>query len=84
MSRAEDEWTKRALDAAAALSVADRDQLEALVGEICRDPYGRGIEDPALPDPLGRARVATSRRGVVFYEVVDDDIVKITRVFWRG
>jgi hypothetical protein len=84
VSRAEDIWTKLALEAAASLPLAERDQLEALVGEICRDPFGRGIEDPALPDPLGRARVATARRAVVFYEVVDEDIVRITRVFWRS
>lgn len=84
MSRAEDIWTKGALESLAAIPLAARDQLEALVSEICRDPYGRGTEDPESEDLLGRLRIAATRRAVVYYQVVDEDIVRITRVYWRA
>lgn len=84
MTRAEDVWTKAALDSLAGVPLAERDQIEALVSEICRDPYGRGTEDPEVEDLLGRMRIAVSRRAVVYYQVVDDDVIKITRVFWRA
>lgn len=84
MTRAEDVWSKAALEALSGVPLAERDQIEALVGEICRDPFGLGADDPAQPDPLGRARVAVSRRAVVFYEVVDEDIVRVVRIFWRS
>lgn len=88
MNRAEDVWTKPALDSLAAIPLAARDQIEALVAEICRDPYGRGTEDPESEDLLGRMRIAAVRRAVVYYQVVDDDIVKITRSpgrrFWTS
>jgi plasmid stabilization system protein ParE len=83
VSRAEDIWSKAAADDLAGLPLAARDQLEALVAEICRDPFGRGTEDPAVEDLLGRMRIATSRRAVVYYQVVDEDIIRVTRVFWR-
>lgn len=84
MTRAEDVWTKAALDSLAGVPLAERDQIEALVAEICRDPYGRGTADPEVEDLLGRMRIAVSRRAVVYYQVVDDDVIKITRVFWRA
>jgi plasmid stabilization system protein ParE len=84
VTRAEDIWTKPALDSLAAVPLAERDQLEALVAEICRDPYGRGTADPESEDLLSRLRIAATQRAVVYYQVVDDDIIRVTRVHWRA
>jgi plasmid stabilization system protein ParE len=84
VSRAEDIWTKTALDSLTAVPLAGRDQIEALVADICRDPYGRGTADPESEDLLGRLRIAATRRAVVYYQVVDEEIIRITRVYWRS
>lgn len=84
MTRAEDEWTKRALESLAAVPVGARDQIEALVNDICARPFEAGVVDPTVQDLLGRARVAIDGQATVFFEVVDAEIVKIVRVMWRG
>ena len=84
MSRAEDIWTKPALDSLAAVPLAERDQIEALVGDVCRDPYGRGTEDPESEDLFGRLRIAATRRAVVYYQIVDADIIRVAKVCWRA
>lgn len=84
MTRAEDEWTKRAIESLAAVPLAARDQIQALVRDICTRPFEIGAENPENPDPLGRARFVVDGRATVFYEVVDEEIVKIVRVYWRS
>lgn len=84
MTRAEDEWTKNARELLAATPLAARDQIEALVNDICTRPNDIGWVDPEADDPLERARFVIDGRATVFYEIVDQDIVKIVRVYWRS
>lgn len=84
MTRAEDVWTKRALESLAQVPLAARDQIQALVGDICASPHEVGAVDLTSSDLLGRARVAVDGRATVFFEVVDEEIVRIVRVYWRA
>lgn len=84
MTRAEDVWTKRALESLAQVPLGARDQIQALVSDICDRPNETGTVDLTSSDLLDRARVAVDGRATVFFEVVDDEIVRIVRVYWRA
>jgi hypothetical protein len=63
--------------------VSGRDQIEALVADVCRDP-SIGVEDLLGADDVGPARVAVAGLAVVFYQVIEDvKIVRVVRVAWR-
>jgi hypothetical protein len=75
-------WSAAAVADVQALPTAVRDQVEALVREICRDPSGRGSFEP--PD-VPRTRVRDAGLLAVQYQVDElDRLVYIRRVTWRG
>ena len=79
-------WTKAALADIGEVPVAGRDQIEALVREICRDPRAVGRPDlSGAGASHAEDRVAVAGPAVVFYRVIDaeDKIVYIARVRWR-
>lgn len=78
----DDLWSKTAADQASLLPAHDRDQVEALVRGICRDPRGPHFTaDPADPRVLA-ARVG---RLAVFFRIDEiGSLVYILRVDARG
>lgn len=83
MSSFDDNWAKAADDALALLPAGERDQAEALVREICRDPYGLATDEVYGADP--RERTAVSGMIAITY-MVDEigDLVYVVRVQWGG
>jgi ABC-type sulfate/molybdate transport systems ATPase subunit len=83
LSAFDEVWTKAADLALAALPVAARDQVEALVREICRNPMGLGW--PKELDGPARDRVAVASLVAVTYQVDElERQVHIAMVRWAG
>jgi hypothetical protein len=66
VTAAEDHWSKTALDGLAALPGHLRDQVEALVREICRDPSGPLARE--VPS-LDRTWLVEASEVAVYYQV---------------
>jgi mRNA-degrading endonuclease RelE of RelBE toxin-antitoxin system len=77
----DDVWTKNALDELAALPVPVQDQAEALVRELCRDPYGSGSVESASGRGLRLARAG----GVMVLYQIDraGELLYVAGVDWR-
>lgn len=79
MSRFDDLWSKTAGLQLDALPAPARDQIEALVREICADPLGHP-EAAGIP----RTRVAREGRATVLYQVDEiERLVYVRGVDWR-
>lgn len=76
MSRFDEIWSGAATRSFEALSVAQRDRAEALVREICRDPYGAG--GPVRVDGPARDRLVVDGDITVHYQV--DDIGELVYI----
>lgn len=83
MTAYEEHWSGEALAAVAKLPDHVRDQVETLVLEISRDPFGAGTERDDAADP--RNRVARTGQTAVFYQVSSvSEVVRIAKVQWGG
>ena len=78
----DDVWSGSALKALALLPEHTRDQVEALVADVCRDP--RAPRFPHVRTQPGY-QVASAGPVAVLFEVgVLDNLVRITAVHWMG
>ena len=78
-------WSRTAAAEYNALDTSRRDQVGALVREICREPYAVGV--PQRADGPARDRVAVTGDVTVHYQVDDlgePPMVYLVRVVWRG
>lgn len=79
----DDLWAASAARAVEALDAGRRDQVEALVREICREPYAVGA--PQIEDGPVRDRVAVTGDVSVHFQVDDlGEMVYVVRVERRG
>lgn len=82
MTRFDDLWSGSAQSALGALAPMVRDQVEALVRQVCADPLGPGTV--AAPD-RGRTRMARSGRLTVYFQVDEiGELVYVTGIDTGG
>ncbi len=80
MTRFDDLWSKTAGEQLAGLDAPVRDQIEALVRQICADPLSH-------PEAAGirRTRVARDGRATVLFQVDElEMLVYVRSVDWRA
>lgn len=74
-------WSGRALADLEAFPASTRDQVEALVRELCRDP----LDGATTQVPGSGQRVLEAGLLAVFYQVDElDRLVYVLRAVWRG